>query len=103
MLSRRALIRAGFADHRLLTLTMACVACRKARNFSQIPKLPETPLFKEFSMLIRRESSQGAAPVWFGKPDASWPKAKSRAAGHQLSTCGAAWTSTLASITSWAC
>jgi hypothetical protein len=32
MLLRRALIRAGFADHRLLTLTMACVACREARN-----------------------------------------------------------------------
>jgi hypothetical protein len=54
-------------------------------------------------MLTRRESSLGAAPVWFGKPDASWPKAKTRAAGHQLSTCGAAGTSTLASITSWTC
>jgi hypothetical protein len=45
----------------------------------------------------------GSAILRWWKPDASWPKAKSRTAGRQLSTCGAAGTSTLASITSWAC
>jgi hypothetical protein len=30
---RGALIRAGFAYHRLLALSMAYVACREARNF----------------------------------------------------------------------
>jgi Putative citrate transport len=34
MLLRRALIRAGFADHRLLTLSMAYVPFRKTGNFS---------------------------------------------------------------------
>ena len=37
------------------------------------------------------------------KPDMSWPKGKSRAAGHHSSTCGAAGTSTLTSLASWAC
>jgi hypothetical protein len=34
MLLRRALIRAGFADHRLLTLSMAYVPFRETGNFS---------------------------------------------------------------------
>jgi hypothetical protein len=34
--------------------------------FAQIPKLPETPLFKELSvLLVRSEPSQGAVAVWF--------------------------------------
>ncbi|PZR85878.1 MAG: hypothetical protein DLM68_10470 [Hyphomicrobiales bacterium] len=46
MLLRRALIRAGFADHLLLTLSMAYVACRRREISSQIPKLPENLLRK---------------------------------------------------------
>ena len=72
MLLRHALIRAGFAYHRLLTLSMAYVARLKARNFSQIPKLPENPLFR-----------QGAAPksgvkFFAGSADAPESRGESR-------------------------
>jgi len=74
MLLRRALIRPGFAYHRLLTLTMAYVALPQGRKiFAQIPKLPENPLFKELSMLVRSELSQGALAVWFVTKE-TWPE-----------------------------
>lgn len=37
MLLCRALIRPGFAYRRLLTLSMAYVACLKAQNFFELP------------------------------------------------------------------
>jgi hypothetical protein len=58
MLLRRALIRAGFADHLLSTLSMAYVACRRHGIFSQIPKLPETTLRKRTPAMYG-----GAAPI----------------------------------------
>src|ERR1700730_4122973 len=61
MLLCRALIRTG-ANHWLSTLRMACVALPQGRKiFAQIPKLPENPLFKELSMLVRSEPSQRSA------------------------------------------
>jgi hypothetical protein len=45
----------------------------------------------------------GPAALRWWKPDMSWPKGKSRAASRHSSACGAAGTSTLTSLASWAC
>jgi hypothetical protein len=46
MLLRRALIRAGFADHRLLTLSMAYVAlAARAQNFCANSQTARKPAF----------------------------------------------------------
>ena len=69
MLLRRALIRAGFAYHRLLTLSMAYVASPQGRKiFAQIPKLPENPLCAEPA---QERSGPEVLPA---NPSRNWPR-----------------------------